>query len=88
MKTVKSWLCNQISDQLIHDWLVTYIEKDAFDSVDNEAIVQQSKIWKLVENNCNFFLWLYMYLCLNEIDFTNLSFWLCHCPKALEKIGT
>ncbi|KAL7215550.1 hypothetical protein ACSBR1_027662 [Camellia fascicularis] len=41
MKFIKNRLCNRMGDQWLNDCLVTYIEKDVFDSVDNELIVQR-----------------------------------------------
>ena len=38
MKYVKIMLCNQMRDQWMNDWLVTYIKKNVFASIDNEAI--------------------------------------------------
>ena len=41
MKYVKSNLRNRMGDQWMNDCLVTYIESDVFDAVDNEAIMQR-----------------------------------------------
>lgn len=41
MKIVKSWLRNRIGDHWKNDCLVTYIEKDLFDTVDNELIIHR-----------------------------------------------
>ncbi|KAL7233566.1 hypothetical protein ACSBR1_017229 [Camellia fascicularis] len=41
MKFIKNRLRNQMGDQWLNDCLVTYIEKDVFDSVDNELIMQR-----------------------------------------------
>lgn len=41
MKYVKSRLCNRIGDQWLNDRLVTYIEKEVFNGIDNEAIMQR-----------------------------------------------
>jgi len=40
MKLVKSRLHNQIMDDWLNDYLITYIEKKIFGSVDNEKILQ------------------------------------------------
>ena len=40
MKLVKNWLHNRMCDLWMSDCLITYIEKDIFDSVDNEKILQ------------------------------------------------
>ena len=39
IKIVKPRLHNWISDQFVYDCLVTYIEKDIFDCIDNEIII-------------------------------------------------
>ncbi|KAL7254698.1 hypothetical protein ACSBR1_008946 [Camellia fascicularis] len=41
MKFIKNRLHNRMGDQWLNDCLVTYIEKDVFDSVDNELIMQR-----------------------------------------------
>ena len=41
MNLVKSQLGNRIEDQWMNDCLVTYIEKDVFDTIDNEMIIQR-----------------------------------------------
>lgn len=41
MKIIKSRLRNKIADQLMNDCLITYIEKDVFDCIDNESIMQR-----------------------------------------------
>jgi hypothetical protein len=41
MKLVKSRLHNQIMDDYLNDYLITYIEKKIFESVDNEKILQR-----------------------------------------------
>ncbi|KAL7200857.1 hypothetical protein ACSBR1_032725 [Camellia fascicularis] len=41
MKFIKNRLRNRMGDQWLNDCLVTYIEKDVFDSVDNELIMQR-----------------------------------------------
>ncbi|XP_057989048.1 uncharacterized protein LOC110636400 [Hevea brasiliensis] len=41
MKTVKIQLQNWMGDQLFNDYLIIYVEKDAFDSIDNKAIMQR-----------------------------------------------
>ncbi|GMP55747.1 hypothetical protein CsSME_00020477 [Camellia sinensis var. sinensis] len=41
MKFIKNRLRNRMADQWLNDCLVTYIEKDIFDSVDNELIMQR-----------------------------------------------
>ncbi|KAL7235438.1 hypothetical protein ACSBR1_018852 [Camellia fascicularis] len=41
MKFIKNRLRNRMGDQWLNDCLVTYIEKDVFDSVDNEFIMQR-----------------------------------------------
>jgi hypothetical protein len=40
LKLVKSRLHNRIGDDLLNDCFVTYIEKNIFESVDNEKILQ------------------------------------------------
>lgn len=40
MNTIKAQLFNRISNQVLVDYLVIYIEKDIFDSVDNETIIK------------------------------------------------
>ncbi|KAL7181344.1 hypothetical protein ACSBR1_040265 [Camellia fascicularis] len=41
MKFIKNLLRNRMGDQWLNNCLVTYIEKDVFDSVDNELIMQR-----------------------------------------------
>ena len=41
MKIIKSTLRNSMGDQLLHDCLVPYIEKDVFVHVSNETIMQR-----------------------------------------------
>ena len=41
MKYIKSNLRNRMGDQWMNDCLVTYIERDVFDTVDNDAIMQR-----------------------------------------------
>ena len=41
MKFIKNSLRNRMGDELMNDFLVTYIEKDIFDSIDNESIIQR-----------------------------------------------
>lgn len=41
MKIIKSRLRNSMADQLMNDCLITYIEKDVFDCIDNESIMQR-----------------------------------------------
>ena len=41
MKFIKNRLRNRMGDQWMNDCLVTYIEKDVFDSIDNELIMQR-----------------------------------------------
>ncbi|XP_019194749.1 PREDICTED: zinc finger MYM-type protein 1-like [Ipomoea nil] len=41
MKLIKTSLRNRMSDDLLHDCLVPYVEKDIFDLVSNEAILQR-----------------------------------------------
>ena len=40
IKYIKSSLRNRMGDQWMNDCLVTYIERDVFDSIDNEEIMQ------------------------------------------------
>ena len=41
MKIVKNRLRNRLRDAWMSDCLVTYIEKDVFNKIDNELIIQQ-----------------------------------------------
>uniref|UniRef100_A0A5B7B014 Putative zinc finger MYM-type protein 1-like n=1 Tax=Davidia involucrata TaxID=16924 RepID=A0A5B7B014_DAVIN len=41
MKLIKNRLCDRMGDQLMNDCLVTYIEKDVFDGISNDAIIQR-----------------------------------------------
>lgn len=41
MKLVKNEVRNRMGDELLNDCLVTYIERDIFDSVEDEKIIQQ-----------------------------------------------
>ena len=40
MKLIKTQLWNQLGDDFMNDCLVTYIEKDVFEVIDNEDIIQ------------------------------------------------
>jgi hypothetical protein len=40
MKYIKNLLRNRMGDQWMNDCLVTYIESDIFDNIDDEAIMQ------------------------------------------------
>ena len=46
MKYIKNVLRNRIGDQWMNDCLVTYIESDIFDRIDNEAIMQRYQTMK------------------------------------------
>ena len=46
MKYIKNLLCNRMGDQWMNDCLVTYIENDVFDSIDNETIMQRYQTMK------------------------------------------
>ena len=41
MNIVKNQLRNRMGDQWLNDSLVVYVEKDIFDSIDNELIMQR-----------------------------------------------
>ena len=41
MKFIKNSLRNRMSDELMNNCLVTYIEKNIFDKIDNESIIQR-----------------------------------------------
>ena len=41
MNINKNWLCNQIGDQWMNDCFVTYIEKDIFNTIKCEEIMQR-----------------------------------------------
>ena len=41
MKIIKTQLRNQLEDYLMNDCLVTYIEKDIFETIDNEDVIQR-----------------------------------------------
>ncbi|RYQ94895.1 hypothetical protein Ahy_B08g089852 [Arachis hypogaea] len=40
MNIIKSRLRNRIGDEFLNDCLVTYIERETFDCIDNEKIIQ------------------------------------------------
>ena len=40
IKIVKNRLRNWMGDQFLNDCLISYIEKDVFDKVENEAVLQ------------------------------------------------
>lgn len=44
MKLIKTQLRNQLGDNFMNDCLVTYIEKDIFETIGNEDIISASKI--------------------------------------------
>ena len=46
MKYIKNVLRNRMRDQWMNDCLVTYIESNVFDSIDNEAIMQRYQTMK------------------------------------------
>ena len=41
MNIIKNWLCNQIGDQWMNDCFITYIEKDIFNTIKCEEIMQR-----------------------------------------------
>ncbi|KAJ4837257.1 hypothetical protein Tsubulata_013409, partial [Turnera subulata] len=41
MNTIKSRLRNRMGDELLNDCLVTYVEKDVFNCIENEQIIQR-----------------------------------------------
>jgi len=47
MKIVKNRLCNQLRDAWMNDCLVTYIEKDVFNKIDNELIIHRFQNMKI-----------------------------------------
>ncbi|XP_042467416.1 zinc finger MYM-type protein 1-like [Zingiber officinale] len=40
MKIIKTSLRNRLGDDMVNDCLIPYIERDVFDTIDNEAIIQ------------------------------------------------
>ncbi|XP_042452193.1 uncharacterized protein LOC122036840 [Zingiber officinale] len=40
MKIIKTSLQNRLGDDMVNDCLIPYIERDVFDTIDNEAIIQ------------------------------------------------
>ena len=46
MNIVKNRLQNRMGDQWMNDQLILYVEKDIFDSIDNETIIQHSQNMK------------------------------------------
>ena len=46
LEFIKNLLRNRMGDQWTNDCLVTYIESDVFDSIDNEAIMQRYQAMK------------------------------------------
>ena len=46
MKILKSWLHNRMEDEWMNDCLVLYIEKNIFNSIDDETIMQCSQNMK------------------------------------------
>ncbi|XP_057760517.1 uncharacterized protein LOC130980889 [Arachis stenosperma] len=40
MNIIKSRLCNRMGDEFLNDCLMTYIERETFDCIDNEKIIQ------------------------------------------------
>jgi hypothetical protein len=46
LEFIKNLLHNRMGDQWMNDCLVTYIESDVFDSIDNEAIMQRYQAMK------------------------------------------
>ena len=46
MNIVKNRLRNRMGDQWMNDQLILYVEKDIFDSIDNETIIQHSQNMK------------------------------------------
>ncbi|KAM7526861.1 hypothetical protein LguiA_016763 [Lonicera macranthoides] len=41
MKIIKSQLRNQLGDDFMNDCLVSYIEKDVLEFIDNEIVIQR-----------------------------------------------
>ena len=46
MNIIKNRLRNRMGDQLMNDNLIVYVEKDIFDSNDNEVIMQRFQSMK------------------------------------------
>ncbi|XP_042410190.1 uncharacterized protein LOC121999598 [Zingiber officinale] len=44
MKIIKTSLRNRLGDDMVNDCLIPYIERDVFDTIDNEAIIQHFQI--------------------------------------------
>ena len=53
MKLIKSRLRNRMCDQWMNDCLVTYIEKDVFDSITNEDIMLRFQNMKTRRIHCH-----------------------------------
>ena len=51
MNIIKNRLHNQIGEQWMNDYLVTYIEKDIFKIIKCEEIMQRFQNMKIVEGN-------------------------------------
>lgn len=48
---ISNWLHNQMRYQWINDFLVTYIDKDTFKTIECEEITQQFQNIKIIEGN-------------------------------------
>ena len=55
MNILKNRLQNRIGDQWMNDHLLVYIEKDTFDNIDNETIMQHFQNIKFVEVSCKIY---------------------------------
>jgi len=53
MKFIKNSLRNRMGDELMNNCLVTYIENDIFDSIDNESIIQRFQNMTSRREHCN-----------------------------------
>ena len=49
MKFIKNSFCNRMADELMNDCLGAYIEKNIFDSIDNESIILQLIIHSITQ---------------------------------------
>ena len=61
MKIVNTRLQNRIGYQFLVDYFITYIEKDIFNSVDNEIIIYCNQIYENLQGSImNLFLLLFL----------------------------
>ena len=68
MKIIKTQLRNRLGDDFINNCLVTYIEKDIFETLTMKISFNVFKIWNLVKDYCNqYYNFFWIFCCVRDI---------------------